>query len=76
MKISEITCSACSSSYSVAEASAAEGSSGHAECMTCGNVLAYWTEPSLRVYRLELAVESKYPRVPAPPSPDQQVTAN
>ncbi len=70
MKISEILCPACDSSYLVAEAAMAGGSPGHVQCVNCGGLLAYWTEPSRRVYRLERSTENKYARVPAPPSPN------
>jgi hypothetical protein len=69
MKISEITCPACGSCYAVAESATVSGSPGHVECVVCGEALANWTTPSFRAYRLELAPEHKYPRVPAPPSP-------
>jgi hypothetical protein len=69
MKISEITCPACGSCYAVAESATVSGSPGHVECAVCGKALANWTTPSFRAYRLELAPEHKYVRVPTPPSP-------
>ncbi len=69
MKISDFTCPSCASSYEVAESISAEGSPGRALCTVCGGVLESWQEPKLRVYRLVLAPELKYPHVPAPPSP-------
>jgi transposase-like protein len=69
MKISEITCPACGSCYAVAESATISGSPGHVECAVCGEALANWTTPSFRAYRLELAPEHKYVRVPAPPPP-------
>jgi hypothetical protein len=68
MKISDFTCPSCASSYEVAESISMEGSPGRAICTVCGGVLASWQEPKLRVYRLALAPELKYPRVPTPPS--------
>jgi hypothetical protein len=48
-----------------------DGQSGVAliSCTVCGGVLQSWQEPRLRVYRLAVAPELKYPHVPAPPSP-------
>jgi hypothetical protein len=70
MKISETICPRCGSSYQVAESVTAAGSPGQFQCVTCGDMLARWTEPRLRVYRLERSGEHKYARVPAPPSPN------
>jgi hypothetical protein len=48
-----------------------DGHSGVAliSCTVCGGVLQSWQEPKLRVYRMAVAPELKYPHVPAPPSP-------
>ena len=75
MKISETLCPRCGSSYLVAESVTVTGSPGQFQCVTCGDVLARWSEPSLRVYRLERSAEHKYARVPAPPSPNDSSTA-
>jgi hypothetical protein len=69
MKISDVACPFCASCYEVAESISAEGSPGRAVCTVCGGVLESWQEHRLRVYRLALAPERKYPNVPAPPSP-------
>ena len=67
MKISSITCHNCGASYEVAESLSAPGRPGRAECNICGAFLADWREPRLRAFRLVVAPENKYPRVP--PSP-------
>ena len=55
--------------FAIAAMIARSGSPGHVECAVCGKALANWTTPSFRAYRLELAPEHKYVRVPTPPSP-------
>jgi len=69
MKISEVVCPSCGSSYLVAESISATASPGHADCSICGELLASWQEPRMRAYRLEVPPELKYPSVEAPPSP-------
>jgi uncharacterized Zn finger protein len=73
MKISDFTCPACGSSYEVAESVSAQGSPGRAECVVCGTLLESWQEPKMKAYRLVLAPEHKYPRIPAPPSPIRSI---
>ena len=70
MKISDFNCPFCASSYEVAESHSAMGSPGRVECTVCGKVLDSWQQPRLKAYRLVLAPEHKYPRIPAPPSPE------
>jgi len=68
MKISDIDCPACGSSYLVAESTSATASPGTANCAVCGMLLASWKEPRMRAYRLEMAPEIRYARVqPSPP---------
>jgi hypothetical protein len=69
MKISDFTCLSCGSIYEVAESVSAEGGAGQAECAVCGGLLQSWPDRKMRAYRLVLSAEHKYPRVPAPPSP-------
>jgi len=69
MKISDFNCTACGSSYQVAESISAQGSPGRAECSVCGALLESWDEPRIKAYRLVLAPEHKYPRVTVPPPP-------
>jgi hypothetical protein len=69
MKISDFSCPSCGSLYEMAESLSVVGSPGSADCTVCGRVLDSWQEPKLRAYRLVLAPEYKYPRIPAPPSP-------
>ena len=70
MKISDFNCPFCASSYEVAESHSATGSPGRVECTVCGKVLDSWQQPRLKAYRLVLPPEHKYPRIPAPPSPE------
>jgi hypothetical protein len=53
----------------------AQGSPGRAECVVCGGLLESWQEPKMKAYRLVLAPEHKYPRIPAPPSPIRSIIA-
>jgi len=69
MKISDITCPSCGSSYEVAESSSAQGNPGRIECAVCAGLLDSWQEPKVKVHRLVLSTARKYQRVPAPPSP-------
>jgi predicted Zn finger-like uncharacterized protein len=69
MKISDFNCPFCASSYEVAESQSATGSPGRVQCTVCGKVLDSWQQPRLKAYRLVLAPEHKYPRIPTPPSP-------
>jgi hypothetical protein len=69
MKISDCRCPSCGSLYEIAESTSMQGSPGRAECSVCGAVLESWREPKLKAYRLALSPASKYPRIPAPPSP-------
>ena len=69
MKISDCVCPSCGSSYLVAESTSAPAGPSHADCVICGERLASWEEPRMRVYRLEMSPELKYPRIEPPPSP-------
>jgi uncharacterized Zn finger protein len=69
MKITNMTCSSCGAAYEMAEAVSVQGSPGEEKCALCGAVLAQWKEPSLRAFRLVMAAEHRYARIPAPPSP-------
>jgi hypothetical protein len=69
MKISDVVCVACGSSYLVAESASAYASPGDANCAVCGHLLASWQEPRMRAYRLEMSPELRYARVQPPPSP-------
>jgi RecJ-like exonuclease len=69
MKISSITCPNCRAAYEVAESTSATGCPGRAVCAICGEFLTSWQEPKLRVFRLTVPPEHKYPRVLPPSSP-------
>jgi len=66
MKMSSLTCPHCHAVYEVAEALSVAGPPGRVDCSICGTPLAAWDEPRLRAFRLVIAPERKYPRVPAP----------
>jgi len=68
MKISNLSCPSCRAAYEVAESISATGYPGRAECAICGAFLTAWQEPKLRVFRLVVPPEHKYPRVPPPSS--------
>jgi len=53
----------------MAEAVSLPGKPGCEKCALCGQMLAQWKEPSLRAFRLVMAAEHRYARVPAPPAP-------
>jgi len=67
MKISDVTCSSCSSTYEVAESTSLFGTSDRVECKVCGSVLAVWQDRKLRAYRFVLEPQHKYRSVAAPP---------
>ena len=69
MKISDLVCPSCGSSYEVAESTSVKGKPGRVECAVCMSLLDSWQEPKIKVHRLVLSGERKYHRVPAPPSP-------
>jgi uncharacterized Zn finger protein len=69
MKISDLVCPSCGSSYEVAESTSVKGKPGRVECAVCTSLLDSWQEPRIKVHRLVLSGERKYHRVPAPPSP-------
>jgi uncharacterized Zn finger protein len=68
MKITGITCSSCGASYEMAESVSAQGKPGQAICAVCGDMLAQWNEPKLRVFRLVMPSERRYAAVAAPPA--------
>jgi hypothetical protein len=47
MKISDIVCPLCGSSYLVAESTSASASPGNANCAVCGTLPASWHEPRI-----------------------------
>jgi hypothetical protein len=69
MKITNITCSSCGAAYEMAEAVSIPGSPGEEKCALCGAMLSQWKEPSLRAFRLVMAAEHRYARMPVPPGP-------
>ena len=69
MKLSDISCPSCLASYEVAVSTSVKATPGRAQCIVCGGFLESWDEPHLRVYRLTLSSERKYPIVPLPPPP-------
>jgi hypothetical protein len=69
MRLYDIACSACGSVYRVAESENAVGLPGLQNCSVCGAVLTSWRDRKLKVFRLEMSPEHRYPRVPVPPSP-------
>ena len=68
MKISDITCANCGSSYEVAESISVRGTAGQVKCVMCGKLLATWQDPKLRAFRLVMSPEHRYARFPASPS--------
>jgi hypothetical protein len=70
MKIISMTCSSCGAAYEMAEAASVRGNPGEEKCLLCGAVLARWQEPRLRAFRLVMAAEHRYARVPVPPAPE------
>lgn len=64
MKISDITCLSCGSSYEVAEAISVRGAPGQAKCVMCGELIETWQEPKLKAFRLAMSPEHRYARVP------------
>jgi len=68
MKISDVVCPSCGSSYEVAESTSVQGSPGRVVCTVCSALLDSWQEPKMKVHRLVLSGERKYHRVPVPPS--------
>jgi len=64
MKISDVTCLGCGSSYEVAEATSVRGTPGQAKCAMCGELLETWQEPKLKAFRLVMSSEHRYARVP------------
>ena len=59
MKIFDLTCSGCETSYSVAESSSESGKAEKLTCSICGELVAEWAEPKLRA--IKLAVPSEAP---------------
>jgi ribosomal protein S27E len=68
MKISDINCKKCGTSYQVAESTTVSGSSSEAACAICGDTLAKWDDGKLKAFRIVIAPDHKYARVPVPPS--------
>ena len=64
MKISDITCLRCGSSYEVAESISVRGMAGQAKCVMCGELMEAWQEPKLKAFRLVMSPEHRYARVP------------
>jgi ribosomal protein S27AE len=69
MIISDCVCPSCGSSYLVAESTSSFAGPSHADRVICGERLASWQEPRLKVYRLEMSTKLKYPRIQPSPSP-------
>jgi DNA-directed RNA polymerase subunit RPC12/RpoP len=69
MRLYDITCSDCGSKYRVAESDTAVGAPGLQKCSGCGAIVASWSDRKLKVFKLEMRPERRYPRVPVPPSP-------
>jgi hypothetical protein len=64
MKISDVTCLKCGSSYLMAESNSMKGFPGREDCLICGNTLAAWSDRQRKSFRLILSPEHKYPPVP------------
>jgi hypothetical protein len=65
MKISDVTCLKCGSSYLMAESISVNASPGREDCAICGSTLAIWSDGRRRTFRLMLQPEHKYLPVPA-----------
>jgi hypothetical protein len=63
MKISDVTCLKCGSSYLMAESISVKASTGREDCAVCGNTLAIWSDRRRKSFRLVLSPEHKYPPV-------------
>ena len=63
MKISDVACLTCGSSYLMAESSSVKASPGRVDCAVCGNALATWSDRHRKSFRLVLSPEHKYPPV-------------
>ena len=71
MKISDIACRECGSTYQMAVSTLPYGSPGVFECSVCGSTVTEWSDHSLRAFRFEMSPLHKYAHVPLPPvSPD------
>jgi len=64
MKISDVTCLKCRSSYLMAESISVKASPGREDCAVCGNTLATWSDRHRKSFRLVFSPEHKYPAVP------------
>src|SRR6516162_7266165 len=63
MKISDVMCPKCGSSYLMAESVTIDGRPGQEDCHVCGNRLATWSDRNRRAFRLVLSSDHKYPPV-------------
>jgi len=67
MKISDVSCRECGSTYQMAVSNLALGSPGQFECSVCGSALTSWKDSSLRAFRLEMSSQHRYSHVALPP---------
>jgi len=63
MKIVDVICPVCGSSYLMAESVSVIGGPGQQDCSVCGSTLATWTDRHRRAFRLVLSPQHKYPTV-------------
>src|SRR5262249_54973166 len=61
MKISDMTCPKCGSSYLMAECASNDGAPGQEVCSVCGNTLAMWNDRHRKAFRLVLSPKLTYP---------------
>jgi Zn ribbon nucleic-acid-binding protein len=57
MRIADVVCPACGTSYEMAEALSVEGQADHEDCSVCGQRLASWTDHRLKAFRLAIPAE-------------------
>ncbi len=68
MKISDITCRQCGTSYQMAESASPDGPAGQHCCAICGGVLATWEEGTLKTFRLAMPPHLGFAAVYLPPT--------
>jgi uncharacterized Zn finger protein len=52
MRIADLSCPVCGTSYEMAEAISVEGPADHEDCSICGQTLASWTDHKLKAFRV------------------------
>ena len=67
MRIADISCPVCGTSYEMAEALSVEGPADHEDCAVCGQTLASWADHKLKAFRLAIPAAPSYASVVTPP---------